>query len=752
MLCSADAPDTRPSVGVCRFEGGPVTISTAIKYEPPAGTGTTMKSSSLNAFQGNSVASEKAGDQAGPVGLGTTSLQKSSSSSAQDTRLLGINIEVTQSNPFIDLSTTGFGAGSVTISATIKYEPPTGTGTIINSGASSTGLQLQYHGANQKGEDQTGVAKSGATSLPRYIAGSQASQPSAFNFGATLNIPLINSATAGRHVPAGGSFFGQTAQSPDIFGKRTGYGMTTLSSTSPFSNGTSCGQPHQMEPLLGGHVSTQKADQVGLSKFSAQMPTSSSQACEQSLFKFGATQDMPPRFNGSPTSTYGAYSRTIGTTVKFKPPVGTDTRMMNGISSTVSTSHQCITIMKEYENWSLEELRLEDYAANRKWGDQAMLAKFGATSLAGYNATFHASQQSACNFGATQNIPFFGAATTAFGAYSRTVGTTIKFKPPTGNDKMMKNGAFFTVSTSHQCITVMKEYENRSLEELRLEDYAANRKWGNQAVLAKFGATSPAGYNATSHAGRQSAFNFGATQTIPFFGAATTAFGAYSRTVGTTIKFKPPTGNDTMMKNGFPCTVSTSHQCITIMKEYENRSMEELRLEDYAANRKWGDQAMLAKFGAARLAGYNATFHASRQSCFNFGATQTIPFFGAATTGGSVFSGRPLFGQTAQSLNMLSKPTGFGTPTQAVTSAFWNGRNFGTTINSISSQPQQKLEDSWYAAGQKEGHQVAPTGFNAPSPQTTTSSSHAWQGSLFSIGLSTPRRIRKAIRRKPTHR
>ncbi|KAK8779974.1 hypothetical protein V5799_018690 [Amblyomma americanum] len=178
---------------------------------------------------------------------------------------------------------------------------------------------------------------------------------------------------------------------------------------------------------------------------------------------------------------------------------------------------------------------------------------------------------------------------------------------------------------------------------------------------------------------------------------------------------------------------------------------QELRLEDYAANRKWGDQAMLPKFGATSLAGYNATFHASQQSAFNFGATQNIPFFGAATTGGSVFSGRPLFGQTAQSLNMLSKPTGFGTPTQTLTSAFWNGRNFGTTINSISSQPQQKLEDSWYAAGQKEGHQVAPTGFNALSPQTT-SSSHAWQGSLFSIGLSTPRRIRKAIYRKPTHR
>lgn len=60
--------------------------------------------------------------------------------------------------------------------------------------------------------------------------------------------------------------------------------------------------------------------------------------------------------------------------------------------------------------------------------------------------------------------------------------------------------------------------------------------------------------------------------------------------MGTVIKFTPVTGTDTMAKGSINQTISTRHHCITCMKEYENKSLEELRWEDYQVNRKGPQQ------------------------------------------------------------------------------------------------------------------------------------------------------------------
>ena len=40
------------------------------------------------------------------------------------------------------------------------------------------------------------------------------------------------------------------------------------------------------------------------------------------------------------------------------------------------------------------------------------------------------------------------------------------------------------------------------------------------------------------------------------------------------VPIQPPTGTDTMVKAGVTTSINTKHQCITAMKEYENKSLE----------------------------------------------------------------------------------------------------------------------------------------------------------------------------------
>lgn len=75
---------------------------------------------------------------------------------------------------------------------------------------------------------------------------------------------------------------------------------------------------------------------------------------------------------------------------------------------------------------------------------------------------------------------------------------------------------------------------------------------------------------------------------------------------GTTIKFAPVTAMDTMIRNGDQKNISTKHMCITAMKPYENKSLEELRLEDYLANRK-GPQSSMGSLFSSPTVGSSTT-------------------------------------------------------------------------------------------------------------------------------------------------
>lgn len=128
-----------------------------------------------------------------------------------------------------------------------------------------------------------------------------------------------------------------------------------------------------------------------------------------------------------------------------------------------------------------------------------------------------------------------------------------------------------------------------------------------QAGTSAFGAAKPAtgfGFNATAQSttsmfgqntsvpntGQSSLFNqpnqsmFGATTTVtPAFGQTT----ANNQMLGTSlVKYQPLIGTDTLVKNNQTTSVATNQHCISAMKEYEAKSLEELRMEDYMTNRK----------------------------------------------------------------------------------------------------------------------------------------------------------------------
>ncbi|XP_030649358.1 LOW QUALITY PROTEIN: nuclear pore complex protein Nup98-Nup96 [Chanos chanos] len=200
-----------------------------------------------------------------------------------------------------------------------------------------------------------------------------------------------------------------------------------------------------------------------------------------------------------------------------------------------------------------------------------------------------------------------------------------------------------------------------------------------------FGANKPTSFG-TFGTSTSSGGLFGTTNTSsnPFGGASGSLFGSSGfgtpQPTGTTIKFNPPSGSDTMVKAGVTTSINTKHQCITAMKEYENKSLEELRLEDYQAGRKGPSNPMAANTGslfgsAAAATPSTATglFGSSASNTgFSFGQNKTSfgnTGFGAGTGG--------LFGQAQPQATSLFKPFGQTTTAQNTGFSFGNTNTMG---------------------------------------------------------------------------
>uniref|UniRef100_A0A3B5MTN0 Nuclear pore complex protein Nup98-Nup96 n=1 Tax=Xiphophorus couchianus TaxID=32473 RepID=A0A3B5MTN0_9TELE len=229
-------------------------------------------------------------------------------------------------------------------------------------------------------------------------------------FGATTNTGGLFGSTQNK---PGGLFGSSTFSQPATSSTSTGFGFggATGTSTSLFGNtgtGTSGGLFSQQSNAFGANKPT---------SFSSFGTSTSSGGL------FGSTNNATNPF-GASSSLFGgsgfAANQQPGTTVKFNPPTGSDTMVKAGVTTSINTKHQCITAMKEYENKSLEELRLEDYQAGRKGPTNPMAP--GAGGL--FGGATPTSSASTGLFGATaSNSNFtFGPNKSTFGPGESSAG------------------------------------------------------------------------------------------------------------------------------------------------------------------------------------------------------------------------------------------------------------------------------------------------------------------------------------------
>ncbi|XP_042355035.1 nuclear pore complex protein Nup98-Nup96 [Plectropomus leopardus] len=252
-------------------------------------------------------------------------------------------------------------------------------------------------------------------------------------FGTTANTGGLFGATQNK---PGGLFGSSTFSQPATSSTSTGFGFgaATGTSTSLFGNtgtGTSGGLFSQQSNAFGANKPTSFGS-FGTSTSSGGL--------------FGSTNTTSNPFGGANSlfggSGFTAAQQQPGTTVKFNPPTGSDTMVKAGVTTSINTKHQCITAMKEYENKSLEELRLEDYQAGRKGPTNPMAAGtgglFGAPTATSSAATgLFGSTAPNTNFSFGQNKSTFGAAPAA-GGFGATTGGLFGQQPPQQANSLFK--------------------------------------------------------------------------------------------------------------------------------------------------------------------------------------------------------------------------------------------------------------------------------------------------------------------------
>lgn len=234
--------------------------------------------------------------------------------------------------------------------------------------------------------------------------------------------------------------------------------------------------------------------------------------------------------------------------------------------------------------------------------------------------------------------------------------------------------------------------------------------FGQQATATSntgFGSFGQAAPTTTNVFGSGAASAFGQPQAVTVGGAA-----GGPNPGSSLAKYQPTIGTDTLMKAGQPNNVNTKQHCITAMKEYEMKSLEELRYEDYLSNRKgpqagtapgafgFGSPATGAQPAAGGLFGSPAQQQPSTGLFGQAAGTENKSLFGTSAFGQPAATSA--FGAPAQQSNFLQKP--FGAP---VTSAF--GATPSDPANPFGAKPVGFGQTGGSMFGQPTATSAAPT-------------------------------------------
>ncbi|WAR21894.1 PAR11-like protein [Mya arenaria] len=256
-----------------------------------------------------------------------------------------------------------------------------------------------------------------------------------------------------------------------------------------------------------------------------------------------------------------------------------------------------------------------------------------------------------------------------------TSGTTSEFVPVTGLYTSVKNGVLQNENVSYQCITMMEDYKELSLEELRSEDYLFNRgkpkpPTGRETSLIK-----------RLQEGRITLRRFPEV-----------------------VKFDPLTGQGTMVINGQTKLINTQHYCITAMAEYSNTSLEELRVKDYE---RWLGQPYLPQDGAETICTKYLEDRCKDPTCQFLHPDQKLPYMWQINLADKSWASLPMnvkiedkFCASADrteiyNINVLNKEVVFQIQFKANLFAVQAGSSLPVAVRRLSTQDYTLEKDVW---------------------------------------------------------